>query len=51
LIRVSSSTTGVERVVDAVERAMDDAGFATAHLAGNSLVPLETAELILGMTR
>jgi len=24
-------------VVDAVERAMDDAGFATAHIAGNSL--------------
>ena len=24
-------------LADAVERAMDDAGFATAHLAGNSL--------------
>ena len=28
---------GVDLVVDAVERAMDEAGFATAHIAGNSL--------------
>ncbi len=28
---------GIEQVADAVERAMDEAGFATAHLVGNSL--------------
>jgi pimeloyl-ACP methyl ester carboxylesterase len=36
-----------ERVVDAAERAMDDAGFDTAHLAGNSLggyIALKLAE-------
>src|SRR4051812_50045120 len=28
---------GAEAILDAVERAMDDAGFATAHVVGNSL--------------
>ena len=31
------SEVSVERVVDSVERAIDEAGFATAHFAGNSL--------------
>jgi pimeloyl-ACP methyl ester carboxylesterase len=32
-----SGSIGVDDVVDAVERAMDEAGFETAHVAGNSL--------------
>jgi pimeloyl-ACP methyl ester carboxylesterase len=35
-------------VADAVERAMDAAGFELAHLVGNSLGGHETAQLILG---
>jgi pimeloyl-ACP methyl ester carboxylesterase len=31
------SRVGHERIVDAIEAAMDDAGFETAHLVGNSL--------------
>jgi hypothetical protein len=47
-------------LVDAVESAMDAAGFETAHIVGNSLdgvghcpqldVPTEAAELMLGFT-
>ena len=43
-------------IVDGVERAMDEAGFERAHIAGNCHmpqldVPAETATLITGFTR
>jgi pimeloyl-ACP methyl ester carboxylesterase len=34
---VLGDDASAEAVLDAIERAMDDAGFATAHIAGNSL--------------
>jgi pimeloyl-ACP methyl ester carboxylesterase len=36
---------GADALVDAVERAMDEAGFETAHLAGNSLGGLVALQL------
>jgi pimeloyl-ACP methyl ester carboxylesterase len=44
--RIEGSVTGA-LMADAIERAMDDAGFGTAHIAGNSLggyVALQLAE-------
>ena len=34
---LGEGAVGVDTLADAVERAMDEAGFATAHIAGNSL--------------